>query len=177
MEKIITKGMIIRGYNQHLINLILSPHDDGIACQIGDNWFYFGGSMAEAFDDVCKYKEEMNETDIITEIYDVLCEFKTEFADEYLYYYYYLMENLKADKPEEKFVRVDIVDNDNGYDGDKVMDTYILVNPNMEKLTELQELLNNRFESGKFEQYSEIDEYITENFEVLQMADFIEIEW
>lgn len=80
-------------------------------------------------------------------------------------------------KMEKKFVRVDIVDNDNGYDGDKVTDTYILVNPNKEKLTELQELLNNRFESGNFEQYSEIDDYITENFEVLQMVDFIEIEW
>ena len=78
---------------------------------------------------------------------------------------------------EKKFVRVDIVDNDVDYGCDKVMDTYILVNPDTEKLTELQELLNNRFESGKFEQYSDIDDYITENFEVLQMTDFIEIEW
>ena len=78
---------------------------------------------------------------------------------------------------EKKFVKVDIVDNDADYRCDKVMDTYILVNPNKEKLTELQELLNNRFESGNFEQYSDIDDYIKENFEVLQMADFIEIEW
>ena len=177
MEKFITKDMVIRGYNQHLINLILSPNGDGIACQIGDNWFYFGGSTAEEYDNVAEYKEIMLTSDIIKEIYDVLCELKTEFADEYLYYYYYLMENLKADKPEKKFVRVDIVDNDADYGCDKVMDTYILMNPNTEKLTELQELLNNRFESGKFEQYSDIDDYIMENFEVLQMADFIEIEW
>ena len=78
---------------------------------------------------------------------------------------------------EKKFVRVDIVDNDADYGCDKVMDTYILVNPKTEKLTELQQLLNNRFESGKFQDYYDIDNYITENFEVLQMADFIEIEW
>lgn len=125
MEKIITKDMIIRGYNQLLINLILSPHDDGIACQIGDNWFYFGGSTAEAFDDVCKYKEEINEADIITEIYDVLCEFKTEFADEYLYYYYYLMENLKADKTENKLkIKLsdgrELVAEVNNYDGENI---------------------------------------------------------
>ena len=76
-----------------------------------------------------------------------------------------------------EYIRVDIVDNDNGYDGERVMDTYILMNPNMEKLEELQELLNNRFEIGKFEQYSDIDDYIMENFEVLQMTDFVEIEW
>ena len=97
MEKIITKEMVIRGYNQHLINLILSPNGDGIVCQIGDNWFYFGGSTAGEYDNVAEYKEIMLTSDIITEIYDVLCEFKTEFEDEYLYYYYYLMENLKTE--------------------------------------------------------------------------------
>lgn len=97
MEKIITKEMVIRGYNQHLINLILSPNGDGIVCQIGDNWFYFGGSTAEEYDNVAEYKEIMLTSDIITGIYNVLCEFKTEFEDEYLYYYYYLMENLKTE--------------------------------------------------------------------------------
>lgn len=96
MEKVITKNMVIEGYNQGLIKLILSPNGDGIACQIGDNWFYFGGITAEEYDNVAEYKEIMLTSDIITEIYDVLCEFKTEFEDEYLYYYYYyLMENLK----------------------------------------------------------------------------------
>lgn len=97
MENIITKDMVIKGYNQGLINLILSPNGDGIVCQIGDNWFYFGGSTAEEYDNVAEYKEIMLTSDIITEIYDVLCEFKTEFEDEYLYYYYYLMENSKTE--------------------------------------------------------------------------------
>ena len=84
---------------------------------------------------------------------------------------------------EKKFVRVDIVDNDNGYGEERVMDTYILVIPidehiyYKEKLEELQDMLNNRFESGEFEQYSEIDDYIMENFEVLELSDFTEIEW
>lgn len=78
---------------------------------------------------------------------------------------------------EKKFVRVDIVDNDVDYGCDKVMDTYILVNPDTERLNELQERLNSRFESGEFEQYYDIHDYITENFEVLEMSDFIEIEW
>ena len=78
---------------------------------------------------------------------------------------------------EKRFVRVDIVDNDVDYGCDKVMDTYILVNPDTEKLTELQELLNNRFESGEIEQYGDVVDYIDENFEVLKMSDFIEIEW
>jgi hypothetical protein len=41
----------------------------------------------------------------------------------------------------------------------------------------LQERLNSRFESGEFEEYYDIHDYITENFEVLELSDFIEIEW
>lgn len=80
---------------------------------------------------------------------------------------------------EKKFVRVDIVDNEYDYGTERVMDTYILVNPNMEKLEELQTLLNNRFdENNQFESnYQAIYDYITKNFEVLEMHDFIEIEW
>ena len=33
---------------------------------------------------------------------------------------------------EKKFIRVDIVDNEYDYGTERVMDTYILVNPNME---------------------------------------------
>ena len=80
---------------------------------------------------------------------------------------------------EKYFVRVDIVDNECDYGTERIMDTYILVNPNMEKLEELQTLLNNRFdENNQFESnYLAIYDYITENFEVLEIHDFIEIEW
>lgn len=76
---------------------------------------------------------------------------------------------------EKKFVRVDIVDND--YYGERVMDTFILVNPNLDKLEELQDKLNNRFESGEIEQYGDVISYMDENFEVLKMSNFFEIEW
>ena len=80
---------------------------------------------------------------------------------------------------EKKFIKVDFVDNEYDYGTERVMDTYILVNPNMEKLKELQILLNNRFdENNQFESnYQAIYDYITENFEVLEIHDFIEIEW
>ena len=83
---------------------------------------------------------------------------------------------------EKKIVRVNIVDNDIDYRGmedgyDRIMDTYILVNPNEEKLKELQRRLDHRFESGEFQNYYDIDDYITENFEVLKIAGFIDIEW
>ena len=80
---------------------------------------------------------------------------------------------------EKKFVKVDIVDNEYDYGTERVMDTYILVNPNTEKLNELQKLLNNRMdENNQFESnYHAIYDYIVENFEVLDLSDYIEIEW
>ena len=63
---------------------------------------------------------------------------------------------------EKKFIRVDIVDNEYDYGSERIMDTYILVKPNMEKLKELQILLNNRFdENNQFERLTEysVDEY------------------
>ena len=80
---------------------------------------------------------------------------------------------------EKKFVRVDIVDNEADYGCDRVMDTYILVNPDMEKLRELQEKLDDRFdEENEFDgEYGAIYDYIVKHFEVLKMSDFMEIEW
>lgn len=78
---------------------------------------------------------------------------------------------------EKKFVRVDIVDNDNIYGDERVMDTFILVNPNLDKLEELQDKLSNRFESGEIEQYGDVIDYMEENFEMLKMSYFFELEW
>lgn len=77
------------------------------------------------------------------------------------------------------FVRVDIVDNEADYGCDRVMDTYILVNPDMEKLRKLQEKIDARFdEENEFDgEYGAIYDYIAKNFEILKMEDFIEIEW
>lgn len=86
---------------------------------------------------------------------------------------------------EKKFVKINIVDNDNGLQGERIMDTYILVIPLdeythwKEKLKELQEMLDNRFEEeNEFNgEYGAIHNYILENFEVLNISDCIDIEW
>lgn len=91
----ITKNMIKKGYNKGIIKLIISPNGDGIACEIGDNWFYFGGLTAEECPTVEKFKMEVDTKTIIDEIYSVLNDFKDsgeELKDEYLYYEYYLKE-------------------------------------------------------------------------------------
>ena len=76
-----------------------------------------------------------------------------------------------------KYVEVKIVDNDYDYREERVMDTYILVNPNMEKLEELRDMINGRFENEDWDGYENIYTYISENFEVLDIVETVEIEW
>ena len=79
----------------------------------------------------------------------------------------------------KKYVRVDIVDSDYSYD-ERLLDSYILVSPNKEKLEELQELLNNRFddENSVFNnEFGSIYDFINENFEILYIVELVEIEW
>lgn len=92
----ITKEMVAEGYETGLIRLILSPNDDGIACKIGDNWFFFGGQTAEEYNRVEDFVAEIPKDTIIDEIFEVLEAFSEENdgLDEYLYYKYYLEENL-----------------------------------------------------------------------------------
>lgn len=90
----ITLDMVKFGYETGLINLIPSPNDDGIACSIGDGWFYFGGHTAEEYTIVESYKQNILTEDIVKDIYDVLEQFQSEFEDEYLYYEYYLREKI-----------------------------------------------------------------------------------
>jgi hypothetical protein len=82
---------------------------------------------------------------------------------------------------DKKYVKINIVDNDLDYryKDKRIMDTFILVNPDMEKLEELQELLNNRHEQeNEFSNnYLAVLEYIEKNFESLKILGPIEIEW
>lgn len=41
----ITRKMIEKAYEEGLIKIIDSPHDDGAICKIGEYWFYFGGEQ------------------------------------------------------------------------------------------------------------------------------------
>ena len=92
----ITKNMIHMGYTQGVVQLVISPNNDGVVCQIGDGWFYFGGCTAEEYDSVEAYKRDTTTETIISEIYVVLNEFsyESEFKDEYDYYEAYLRENV-----------------------------------------------------------------------------------
>ena len=96
MEKI-TKDMVVNGYKQGLIRLVIVEYAVGVVCVIGDNWFYFGGDLAE-ISTVEEYKKYISEENLIKKIYDTLEMFSEEtemLGDEYLYYYWYLKENLR----------------------------------------------------------------------------------
>ena len=89
-----TREMIEKGFEQGLINLILSPYDDGIVCKIGNgtnsNWFYFDGVNAEGYNSVKKYTEDIPHDDIVSEIVTTLNNFHAIDKDEQLFYYYIL---------------------------------------------------------------------------------------
>lgn len=59
MEKI-TKDMVVNGYKQGLIRLAIVEYAVGVVCVIGDNWFYFGGDLAE-ISTVEEYKKYVSE--------------------------------------------------------------------------------------------------------------------
>lgn len=84
----ITKAMIGKGYDNDVVKLDISPHNDGVICVIWEYWFYFGGQTAEEYDDIEAYKRDISRDVIIDEIYDTLDEFGKDeaFADEYDYY-------------------------------------------------------------------------------------------
>ena len=91
----ITRKMIFDGYYKGWVRLIESPHDDGVVCQIGDIWFYFGGLTAEKCKTVEEYKASVDTKTILDEIYSALNDFKdsgVEYQDEYSYYELYLKE-------------------------------------------------------------------------------------
>lgn len=107
----ITKDLVVKGYDVGLIKLIISPHDDGIACQIGDNWFYSGGMTAEEYDSVEAYIADFPRETIIDEIFEALSSFKEdgdmgeiEIAEEYAYYDMYLHEQIEALVPDHVFI-------------------------------------------------------------------------
>lgn len=84
----ITHEMIKKAYEEGLIKIIDSPHDDGAVCKIGEYWFYFGGETAEEMT-ASEYIANVPKEDIITEIATALDDFygKETFEDEYDYYF------------------------------------------------------------------------------------------
>lgn len=95
----ISRELVAKAYKRGVITLILSPHKDGIACGIGDNWFYFGGATAEEYSDVETYKKDVPEEDIISSITETLDAFLhdgEEFLDEYHYYQLCIMDAFRV---------------------------------------------------------------------------------
>lgn len=106
MKKCITKRMLELGYEQGIVRLELEELSCAeTICKIGDNWFYFGGELAEELSPE-EYVKAVPKEDLLQEIITVLEDFKTEFPDEYLYYYYYLKENIAETLKKGDRVRV-----------------------------------------------------------------------
>ena len=84
----ITRKMIEKAYEEELIKIIDSPHDDGAVCKIGEYWFYFGGETAAEMT-ASEYVSNVPKEDIINEITTVLDDFYGDetFEDEYDYYF------------------------------------------------------------------------------------------
>ena len=94
----ITREMVKEGYKKGLISLAWSPSDDGVICEIGDNWFYFGERAEIECESVEEYKRAVLEDTIIDHILDTLNELYVsgdETRKEYLYYQNCLEGNLK----------------------------------------------------------------------------------
>lgn len=71
----ITREMLRLGLERGLVKLIVDPNmESGTVCQIGDNWFYFGGATAEEMGPH-EYKNTIPIDDIINEIFEVLVSF------------------------------------------------------------------------------------------------------
>lgn len=89
-----TKDLIEKGFKQGLINLIMSPNGDGVACKIGNdtlpNWFCFGGLTAEECNTVEQFQKIVPQEDIIQEITETSNDFHQVDEDEQLFYYYVL---------------------------------------------------------------------------------------
>lgn len=95
----ITKEMVRDGIHDGSIRFVKDPNmERGTVCQIGDDWFYFGGETAEGMQPE-EYLRAVPSEDIVSEVYDTLEEFRVsgeEFEDEYDYYEAYLIERWSA---------------------------------------------------------------------------------
>jgi len=94
--------LIVLGYEQGIVKLgVLKVNESSeIICQIGKEWFCFGGETAEGYDSVEKFIEDIPVEDFLSEICDTLEHFG-KYADcnigyntVYNYCIHYLKENI-----------------------------------------------------------------------------------
>lgn len=91
----ITKEQIKIGLDSGVVKLVVDPMEHGTVCQIGENWFYFGGLTAEEMSPD-EYRRDIPQETIVDEIFSVLNDFRErpEFIDEYRYYDAMLSESI-----------------------------------------------------------------------------------
>lgn len=93
----ITKDLIARGLDEGIIRFVIDPNmEHGTVCQIGEYWFYFGGSTAEELNPA-EYLSAVAKCELAQEVYETLESFRkdgAELADVYRYYEAYLNERI-----------------------------------------------------------------------------------
>ena len=91
MNERITKQMVEDGLWQNVIKIRFEDVNEFIVT-IGDNWFYSGGQDSD-------WRSASSIFDLVADgIFETLEGFRDEwdfYGDEYLYYYYYLTENIR----------------------------------------------------------------------------------
>lgn len=91
----ITHALIYDAYINGDVRLGIDPNDDcGIVAFIGDYWFFFINSFDNTFKSVEDFKEQFEDEQIVTAIYEALRDSRNDkgFKDEYMYYFAYLSE-------------------------------------------------------------------------------------
>lgn len=88
---VLLKDLVLEGLKQGLVKIIESPNDGCVACEIGDNWFYFISCEDENMSpaEVLSSYSLEDLSELIRLAIDDLD------TDEKLYYHAYLEENLK----------------------------------------------------------------------------------
>lgn len=81
----ITMEMLSNAYDCGDVQIVDAPYGDGCVCQIGDNWFYFGGLTAADMN-AYEYQQRVPKQDILCEIHETLQDLCMELPDEYRYY-------------------------------------------------------------------------------------------
>lgn len=84
----ITLDHIKNGISAGVVKFIVDPNmGAGTVCQIGDNWFYFGGDRAESMNPD-EYLKTVPGENVAEAVHGILTDFakSEDFFDEYHYY-------------------------------------------------------------------------------------------
>ena len=94
----ITEHMVALGLEKNIISIVDGDLDHGctgVVCQIGENQFYFSSDLDDGELTAKAYLESVDKEILIHELYSCLNgDFRTEFEDEYEYFYLVLREAL-----------------------------------------------------------------------------------